>query len=76
MNKRMTWNEIQKEYPDQWVGLSDVEWDGSTVVSAIVKFTGKTRGELTRLQVKDDNLYSCYTCPDHLAPLGVVGYIA
>lgn len=73
--ERLLWKEIQKKYPDQWVGLSDVEWNGSTVVSANVKYTDKTRGELTRIQIKDDNLYSCYTEPDHLAPLGLIGQI-
>ena len=76
MSKRLTWDEIQKQYPDQWVGLSDVEWKGSTVISAIVKYIGKTKGELTMMQIDDDNLYSCYTHPDHLAPLGMVGYLA
>ena len=74
MNKRLSWDEIQKQYPDQWVGLTDVERDGATVVSAIVKYIGKTRGELTMMQIDDDSLYSCYTHPDHLAPLGMVGY--
>ena len=75
MNERLRWNEIQEKYPDQWVGLTDVERDGATVVSAIVKYTDKTRSELTRMQLKDDNLYSCYTHPDHLSPLGIVGYM-
>ena len=39
MEKRMTWKEIEETYPDQWVGLTDVEWDkpgGANVVSAVV----------------------------------------
>ncbi|MBR1628323.1 MAG: hypothetical protein IJ679_03525 [Lachnospiraceae bacterium] len=75
MNERLSWKEIQERFPDQWVGLVDVEWDGSTVISAVVRYTDRTRGELTRMQLRDDNLYSCYTHPDHLAPLGVVGYM-
>ena len=42
--------------------------------SAIVRYIGKTQGELTMMQIDDDNLYSCYTHPDHLAPLGMVRY--
>ena len=75
MSERLTWNEIQKRYPDQWVGLVNVERKGVTVVSAVVKYTGKTQGELARLQIDDDNLYSCYTSPDDLAPLGIVGCV-
>ena len=76
MGERLTWEEIQNRYPDQWVGLVDVERDGATVTSAIVKYTDISRGELTRMQIRDDNLYSCYTHPDHLAPLGIVGYMS
>ncbi len=55
MNERMTWEEITKKYPNQWVGLDDVEWDapdGATVISAIVCYTGKTKSELTRMQIE------------------------
>ncbi len=74
MDKRMTMDEIKSKYPDQWVGLTDVERDGVDVLSAVVKYSDKTQSELTMIQIDDDSLYSCYTCPDHLAPLGMVGY--
>ena len=73
MTERLTWAEIQNKYPDQWVGLTDVERNGIDIISAIVKYTDKTKGELTLMQIEDDSLYSCYTHPDHLAPLGMVG---
>ena len=75
-DKRLTWEEIQKAYPDQWVGLIDVVRDGVTVVSAIVKYADKTQGELARMQITDDKLYSCYTNPNSLAPLGLIGYMS
>ena len=40
MNERLTWKEIQDKYPDQWVGLTDVEYvnnDGISIETAIVK---------------------------------------
>lgn len=77
MAERMTMNEIITKYPDQWVGLVDVEWeDESNVKTAVVKYTGLSVGELTRMQIKDQNIYSAYTTPDNLAPLGAVGYMA
>ena len=76
MDERLQWNEIQEQYPDQWVGLVDVERRGVTVVSAVVRYTDRSQGELARMQIDDDNLYSCYTTPDHLAPLGMVGYMS
>ncbi len=66
MEKRMTWKEIQEAYPDQWVGLADVERDGASVRSAVVKYTDKTGDELIRMQIKDKNLYSTYTTLDNV----------
>ena len=75
MSERLTWKEIAEKYPDQWVGLTDVDWeDEANVRSAVVMYTDKTSSELTRMQIKDPNLYSTYTTPDILSPLGVVGY--
>ena len=76
MNERLTMDEIIKRYPDQWVGLTAVEWeDESNVRTAVVLYSDKTADELLRIQIKDPKkLYVTYTTPDNLAPLGVVGY--
>ena len=66
MKKRMTWKEIQTAYPDQWVGMTDVEWNEGGVCSAIVKYTDKTGNELLGMQLDDQTLYSCYTTPDNV----------
>ena len=73
--QRMTWEEIQEKYPDQWVGLIDVKYvndDGITIESAVVKYTDKPKGELTR-RMLDGEIESVYTTPDHLFQLGMVG---
>lgn len=39
MNERMTWEEIQNKYPNQWVALKDVIYlnnDGCNVETAVV----------------------------------------
>lgn len=75
MSKRMTWKEIQEKYPDQWVGLTEVEYignDGVSVASAIVKYTNKTKSELTRLALNGE-IVSRYTTPDNVFQLGVLG---
>ena len=39
MEERLTWDEIATKYPDQWVGLVDVDWeDEANVRSAIVRY--------------------------------------
>ena len=30
MDERLTWEEIEKRYPNQWVGLTDVDWIAET----------------------------------------------
>ena len=73
--KRMTWKEIVAAYPDQWVGLTDVDWKNeATVRSAVVKYTDKSSTELLSMQIDDNghNLYSVYTTPDNVPFIGVL----
>lgn len=78
MGKRMTWEEIQDKYPDQWVGVTDVEYEpdnDSTIKSAVVLYTDKTKTELTKLQIQTDGkILGRYTTPDNVFQLGAVGY--
>ena len=75
MAARMTWEEIQKKYPDQWVGLIDVKYvddDGISVESAVVKYTDKSKSDLTRLVLKGE-IISRYTTPDNIFQMGMIG---
>lgn len=77
MEERLTWEQIQKKYPNQWVGLTDVQYrndDGVSVESAVVKYTDKTKSELTRL-VLDGEVISRHTNPDGCLQLGMVGVL-
>ena len=52
IGKRLTWNELKKHFPDQWVGLLDVKYednDGVTIESGILKFMDKSQTELIGL---------------------------
>ena len=75
MQNRMTRKEIQETYPNQWVGLSKVEWDapdGANVVSAIVKYANKTNpDELYGMQISGQDIYTTYTTPQNF-PYGQV----
>jgi len=73
--ERMTWDEIQKKYPDQWVGLVDVEWcsdNSATVKTAIVKYIDKSKDELTMMMLHGE-VDARYTTPDNLFQLGMAG---
>ncbi len=75
MSTRLTWDQIQQKYPDRWVGLVDIVWkDNSNVESAIVKYDDKSCNDLLALQFSNEpELFGCYTTPDHVAHVGVVG---
>ena len=73
MGHRLTWEEIQKRYPDQWVGLTDIDWrDSSNINSAVVKYSDKTKEELLIMQINDE-IFSCFTTPDNVFQLGMAG---
>ena len=73
MKTRMTWEEIEKQYPDQWVGLSNVEWeDGANVRSAVVEYAGKSSAEPLRRQIAGEDIETVYTTPNNLCPLGIL----
>lgn len=75
MMERMTWEQIKEKYPNQWVGLVEVEYvdnDGISVESAVVKYTDKSKSDLTRL-VLEGKIISRYTTPDNIFQMGMVG---
>ncbi len=75
MEKRLTWEQIKQKYPNQWVGLVDVKYiedDGISVESAVVKYTDKTKNELTHLALNGE-IVSRHTNPDSLLQLGAIG---
>lgn len=69
---------MQEKYPDQWVGLTEVEYEpdhDATIKSAVVKYTDKSQNELTRMQIQTNgSLLGIYTTPDNVFQMGAVGY--
>lgn len=78
MEERMAWEEIQEKYPDQWVGVADVEYEpdnNATIKTAVVKYTNKSKDELTMLQIQTHGeILGRYTTPDNIFQLGTAGY--
>lgn len=77
-NERLTWRQIQERYPDQWVGITDVEYEpdnDSTIRYATVVDTSNDKDELTELQLDTNGkILARYTAPDNIFQLGTVGY--
>ena len=73
MDKRMTWEEIEQNYPDKWVGLSHVEWeDEANVKSAVVEYVGDSGTEPLKRQIAGEDIETVYTTPNNLSPLGIL----
>lgn len=73
--ERLTWKEIQKKYPNRWVGLINVEYednDGVSVKSALVKFIEKTPEELGFLALDKEIEMPIYTTPDNKFQIGAL----
>ena len=69
MAERMNWGEIEAKYPNQWVGLKEIEWEDEKefdIRSALVVYTDKTIDELLEIQLEDGELHTCFTTPDTL----------
>ena len=78
LSERLTWEQIQKKYPDRWVGIADVEYEednDSTIRYATVVYIDKSKDELTEMQVDTESrILARYTTPDNIFQLGSVGY--
>jgi hypothetical protein len=76
MNERLTWEEIKHKYPDQWIGLTDVEYkteNDASIKSGIVTYIGKNMDELTELQFDTKGqVLAVYTTPDNALQLGLM----
>ncbi len=73
MKKRLSWDEIKKNFPNKWVGLSEVDWkDESNVRSAVVTYAGDSDVEPLKRQLAGEDIYAIYTTPDNLCPLGML----
>ena len=75
---RLTREQMSNKYPNQWLGLRNVQYknnDGITLESAEVIYTDKTKDELLAMQIKGtDGIIGWYTTENSLQ-LGLVGVL-
>ena len=74
MSPRMTWSDIKKTYPDQHVGLAEVEFgDHDEIKSAIVMYSeNNTSKNHIFEQAIGGKVIQAYTSPDKILNLGAV----
>lgn len=65
MAERLSWEEIKKRYPHQYVGLVGCKPDSTNIETAIVKYSEKdmTDGEMFERAVKGE-IHMRYTSPE------------
>ena len=63
--ERLSLDEILEKYPDQWVGLTDMEWEpdnSATVKTAVVKYINTDKDSLLEMQIDTNGaVYSYHT---------------
>lgn len=72
---RLTRKQLAEQYPDQWLGLTDIKWkndDGVTLESAEVSYTDKSSKELLMMQIDTDGDIIAWYTNEHTLPLGMV----
>ena len=73
MSARLTWSQIKEQYPDQWVGLTDVDWENeATVTSAVVTYPSLTKNEALGLAIRSKGKITARTTKDTPIWVGIV----
>lgn len=73
MGEVLTWQEIKAKYPEQWVGLTNVTWEGHppNVKTATVKYVGSS-GDIQSKILAGENIHMDCTMDDYDCPLGAL----
>lgn len=75
MEERLTWEEIQAKYPNQWVGLAEVIYrnnDGISVESAIVRYHD-IPDDIIMDKMVNGEIDAIFTSPDTNICVGLFG---
>ena len=73
INKKCTWNDIVKQYPNTWVGLTNIIWkDESNVDNATLVAISDNADELLCMQADKKISLVEYTTPDNCCQLGLI----
>ena len=73
--ERLSWEEIKKQYPKQWVVLDKIETGNNSmdIVSAVVKYNEDVLGfDLVAIKAFEENLKLIHTAYDEGFDMGVL----
>ncbi len=66
---------MSEQYPDQWLGLTDIKWkndDGVTLESAEVKYMDMSSKDLLLMQIETNGKVKAWYTNERTLPLGMV----
>lgn len=68
----MTREQMNREYPNQWIGIRDVNYEGGSrrMISADVVYTDRTASELAMMSINGEDVQPLFTTPDQCFQLG------
>lgn len=70
---RLTLQEMMQKYPNQWIGIKDLETENNALKSADVIYTDKTASELGMMSLEGLDIQPFFTTPDNVFHLGTIG---
>ena len=75
MAERLTRKQMADRYPNQWLGIRNIEYKGREIESAEVIYINRTASELGLMSLKGEDVQSVFTTPDLVFQTGAAGGI-
>ena len=75
MAERLTRKQMADRYPNQWLGIRDIEYKGREIESAEVIYINRTASELGLMSLKGEDVQPIFTTPDMVFQTGAAGGI-
>ena len=73
MAERLTRKQMADKYPNQWLGIRNIVYNGRGIETAEVIYTQRTASELGLLSLKGEDVQPLFTTPDMVFQLGAAG---
>lgn len=75
MAERLTRKQMADRYPNQWIGIRNIEYKGREIESAEVIYINRTASELGLMSLKGEDVQPVFTTPDLVFQTGAAGGI-
>lgn len=75
MAERLTRKQMADRYPNQWLGIRNIEYKGREIESAEVIYINRTASELGLMSLKGEDVQPVFTTPDLVFQTGAAGGI-